>query len=913
MNLLLHTKIQVPKTFGALLERPRLLTLLDQCLQVPVTLLAAPAGFGKTTLLCQWVRAAPDRVRAPTHIAWLSLDQGDSALDTFLAYCIAAMRVNYPNACDETLRLLAGSQIPSDEALTISFVNEIAALDQELQAGAAHLVLILDDYQDLTGDAVNRLIAAWMKHPPARLHLVLGCRHDPALPFARWRAQNQTLELRSQALRLTHAEIAAYLERAVPIEWSDAQITLFENKTEGWAAGLQLIALAVREQSEAQRLIAELNAPQSHIANYLFQEVLARQPQELQTNLLRLSILDRFNAELCETVCADLTEPGTTFLARLLQANLFVVGLDDEGRWFRFHQLFQQLLQFQLKQHVSAAERAQLHARALDWFAAHNDIETALTHAFAAGESGRAAELVAQHRQRLMNQEQWQQLAAWLAKFPNDVLPCYPDLLLAKAWYTRTVHFDLAATSALTQQAADALAGHTFPPQRAAELAAEIDALRSMEAYRIPDADRVIALASHAVQVLSNAHYLAYQYAYLQLAAAYQLKGDLARGLSLIRQAQTQEILDGFATHSRAVGGEAMMQWMAGNLTAMRALGKRLLTHAEQSGLHDSLTWGRYFVAAASYMQNDLDAAEWNAAQALHDPNPAGSFRPTIDSILILALVYQAKKMTERAREALDEALGWAVEKNSAALQEIVQAFQAELALRQGDFALAKRWYLTAHALPIAGSMANFTSPFLTIPKILLAQNTVTSRRQALAFLETLETHLTAQHNVRFLIDTFALQALTHEARGDAAAARAALERALTLAEPGRFVRVFVDLGAPMAKLIQQRAQTRAANDYLREILRAFQDSAQPETRQNQDSPPEKLTGREQAVLELLAQRLSNKEIARELVISPLTVKTHTDNIYQKLGVNSRQEAVRVARSYGLLNGAAQFENLSLR
>ncbi len=904
MNLLLHTKTQVPKTFGTLIERPRLLALLDQCLQVPITLLAAPAGFGKTTLLCQWVRAAPNRAHTPVCIAWLSLDERDSHLDTFLAYCIAALRAGYPQACDETLRLLAGSQILSEEALAISFVNEIAALDQELQAGPTHLVLVLDDYHTIVGDAVNQLLAALMKNPPERLHLILGCRHDPALPFTRWRAQNQTFELRSHALRLTHAESAAYLKRAVPIEWSDAQLATVEDKTEGWAAGLQLFALAVREQAEAQRLVAALEAPQREIANYLFQEVLTRQPQELQTNLLQLSILDRFNAELCEAVCADLSETGTAFLTRLLQANLFVIGLDDEGRWFRFHQLFRQLLQYQLKQCASGAEWASVHARALDWFAAHGDVETALTHAFAAGAVERAVELVAQHRQRLMNQEQWQRLADWLSQFPNAVLTRHPDLLLAKAWYMRTINFDLAATRALTDQAAAALAEQTLPPQRAAELGAEIDALRSMEAYRIPDADRVIALAGHAIQVLSNAHYLINQYAYLQLAAAYQLKGELARGLSLIRQAQTQEILDGYATHSRAAGGEAMIQWMAGNLTLMYELGKRILERAKPSGLHDSITWGRYFVAAASYMQNDLATAEWNAAHALNDPNPSGSFRPTIDSALILALVYQAKKMPERAREVLDEAYSWALEKNSAPLKESVQAFQAELALRQGNLALAWRWYLTARDLPIAGSMANFTSPLLTIPKILLAQNTAARQRQALTFLLTLEAHLTAQHNVRFLIDVLALQALTQDARGDAKAARAALDRALTLAEPGGFLRAFIDLGAPMAKLIQQRTHARPANAYLRKILHAFHDNAPAQTRQDENTPPEELTGREQAVLRLLAQRLSNKEIAHELLISPLTVKAHTDHIYQKLGVNSRQDAARIAREFGLLNGS---------
>lgn len=901
MQLLLGAKTQVPKTFGQLIERPRLLAQLDRCLTVPITLVSAPAGFGKTTLLCQWVNAAALRALPRTRIAWLSLDEGDSRLEVFLAYFIAALRVVYPDACDRTFHLLAGSQTISEEALSISMVNELAELEGTLQVQQEHLVVALDDYHSIEGHAVNQLLTALMKNPPDGFHLILGSRHDPALPLARWRAHDRALELRTKDLRLNHTEVVTFLREAVPIEWNDAQISAFEEKTEGWAAGLHLISLAVREQAEAQRLAAHLDVTQEQIANYLFEEVLARQPRALQTQLIQLSILDRFNAALCETVCRDLKESGAELLAHLSAANLFLVGLDSQGEWFRFHQLFQQLLRYQLKQRVSAAEQTRLHRDAMNWFAEHNDIEQALMHAFAAGEIAGAAELVAKHRRQLMNQEQWQRLAGWLSGFSNETLAQSPDLLLTKAWLTRTINFDLEATAVLARQAANALALHKYPRQRTAELGAEIDTLLALEAYRVPDPDRAATLAAHAVQVLPTDSYLVRHFAYLQLAAAYQMQGDLERGIRLLRDAQTEEILSGYDAHARASGSEAVIQWVAGNLPAMLERGKYILSKTETNGFYDTGAWGHYFVAAASYMRNDLVTAEINAAMVLNDPNPSGSFRPTLDSALILALVYQAKQMPDRARKVLDEALGWAIEKHSDTLIQVMQAFQAALALRQGNLTLANQWYLTTRHLTVGGAMVHFSSPLLTLPQVLLAQNTEASRQQAHDFLQELQRHLDAIHNVRFRIDAFALQAVVYDARGDSDAAMRALNQSLALAEPGGFVRVFVDLGTPMAKLVQLRARERDAGEYVKQIARAFPNGSAAPSRNDTSFPIEPLTERENVVLQFLARRLTNKEIARELYISPLTVKAHTDHIYQKLGVNSRQDAARVAHELGLL------------
>lgn len=907
MTSLLKTKTQIPHTFGHLIERPRLLHYLDHIPTVPLTLLSAPAGFGKTTLLTQWISQRRNRKLPTVRAAWLSLDDQDGDLRTFLSYFVAALRTVYPDACIETGHLISSSEILSDQALAIALVNELDELGKgEERAEQPHVVLVLDDYDLVNNDAINTLLTAIMRHPPRRLHLVLVCRYDPALPLARWRTENQLLELRSKDLRLNRAEIEQFLRQAVPIDWSPAQIAALDERTEGWAAGLHLFALTMQDPAGAERIARVMGVSQQHVMNYLMEEVLTRLPSDIQRHLIQISTLNRFNAELCEAVCDDMSESGAEFIAELERANLFLVGLDDAGIWYRFHPLFRELLQSQLKLRHTPAERAVLHTRAMDWFAKTSSISEALAHAFAGGEVGAAAELVAKHRHMLMNYEDWPRLDRWLDKFPGETIAQYPDLLLAKAWVARVLSFDLVVTAVLAQQASNLLDAQKVPDIHSAALRAEVDVLRAMQVYRIEaNSRRAIALIERALDVLPLEWSMVRMHAYLFLAAGFQVQGDLSRAIEVLHQGRTEEVMSPYSKRARALIGESFIHWMSGNLPAMLESARQRYQLNSEPEYSETGAWARYFTAAASYERNDLATAEASAAAALNDPNPWGNFRAAVDCAAILALVYQARNLPEQAREVLDDMLRWALEKHSDTLTESIRAFQAELALRQGDMVTANRWFAGFGNPTPSGTIPNFSSPFITAVRVLIAQNTPVSRRRAAESLARLETHLSAIHNVRFLIDVFALKALLHEQMGDRERAFKALVRALALAEPGGFIRPFVDLGEPMEKLLIAHVRRDGRSAYLAALLDAFRKAAAPATPKPFAGLIEPLSEREMHVLELLAKRLTNKEIAQELLISPLTVKAHTDHIYQKLGVNSRQDAVSLAFNLGLLPRAA--------
>ncbi|MCC7163688.1 MAG: hypothetical protein IT331_14430 [Anaerolineae bacterium] len=904
LNLRLATKTRIPRPIGYLLERPRLLRLLDHSLDVPLTILSAPAGFGKTNLLCQWLAYRRDRNTPRVCGAWLSLDEHDENPRNFLSYFVAALRTVYPDGFAATEKLLSSSQISSEQTILVSLVNELDELGAQGQAKKEHLVLVLDDYHLVNNDAVNSLLSAILRHPPQRLHLVLCCRHDPALPLSRWRTENRLLELRPEDLRFNRTETEQFLRQAVSIDWTPAQLDALDTRTEGWAAALRLVTLTVHDAAGADRIAGAHTLHHHHLMNYLLDEVIARLPAQLESCLIKISILDRFNAELCQQVCAEMGESGVRFIAELQRANIFLVGLDEAGTWFRFHTLFQETLRSQLALRYDDLERAALHKRAMAWFARNNFIEEALAHAFAADDITGAAELVATHRHRLMDAEQWQRLEHWLAMFCDDNLACFPDLLLAKAWVMRVTRFDLTITAALARQASDLVPKTDLAPDLRKALQAEADVLLGMDLYRsAADADQFISIGKQALEAAPAQRYTIRSNAYILMATGYQTKGEIRNALEGLRRYRTEEVLSGYADRRRAFVSEALIQWLAGNLPAMLELTKAPVgREASESLLYfDTDSWRHYLRAAASYQRDDLKTAETHAAFLLNDPNPSGSFRPMLESMFILASVYQARKMPERAVEVLEEALSWTMEKHSDMLSESVRAFRAQLALMQGDMVTANRWLAGYTDAGAFGVFSGFNVPFLSAIRIWIAQNSPESRQRAAELLARLQEHLTMTHNARFLIEVYALWAMLYESRGDRARALEMLKQATVLGEPGGFIRLYVDLGEPMSRLLAELARRERASDYIKTVLAVFQKTYSPPQPAQSAALIEPLSAREFVVLQLLAKRFSNKEIAQELIISPLTVKAHTEHIYQKLGVNSRQDAVKLAIELGLL------------
>jgi LuxR family maltose regulon positive regulatory protein len=645
--------------------------------------------------------------------------------------------------------------------------------------------------------------------------------------------------------------------------------------------------------------------------DYLLHEVLSHVPPEIEEFLVKTSILDTLYGPLCDAVTdADGgAGRGQSNLEMLEETNLFTVALDEQGLWYRYHHLFQGLLRSRLTHKLDAHAIDALHCRASAWYASHDYLEAALEHALAGHDLAGAEQLVAQHRHHLLDTEQRPRLQRWLRAFPDDAVAHSPELLLAKAWSTAPGRADSHTVLAQVDQAQALIEQMTGAPERARQLQGEIDTLRSIEkGFAANNPQGVIALTTRALETMPQAWYWVRATAWLQLAIAYQLAGQLERAYTVLAAGQLEDTAVIHAPRVRVAGAGALIDWMAGDLSRFIQTSQTVVGISHAANLHESLGYGHCFLATACYQRNNLAAAEEHAS-IVQAQRYAGDPIAVAQSAFILAMVHQARGRPEEARLVLAHVNDYLLEARSEALLPAVQAFGADLAAMQGDLATAGEWAATVGPLLPFSIMAFFYAPQLALPRILIRLDTPASRRQAAAALARVEAFVTATHNTRYTIDVLALQALCAAAEGNAPAALQMIEQAVRLAQPGGFIRVFVDLGPAMADLLERLARRSAAVDYIRQILDAFPAASAPAA--SAPSPSrrptiqpvlvEPLSNRELEVLALLAQRQSAKEIAQHLTISERTAKRHTANIYQKLAVNNRRAAVATASTLGIL------------
>lgn len=874
--------------------------MLSQGLSRPLTLISAPAGYGKTVLASSFLQ------NCGLPWVWLSLDDHDNDLRLFLEYLVAALSSLSPGALRETQSLLAANSLPSVTVIADTLLNELDEL-------ACEFCLVLDDLQVIQDQAIYSFLTALMLHPLPGMHLMLLTRQDPPLGLQAFRARDQMSEIRAHDLRFTAAEAAEFLEQAVAVPLQGDVLAALAEQTEGWAAALRLTALALRYRGDVDPQLAQLHAENRYVMDYLVNEVLVRIPPELEDFLIKTSILDL----LCDSLCDAVMEPedrvhqGQSYLQRLEAMNLFTVSLDEQGHWYRYHHLFQALLRRQLTSKLSSQEIEALHRRASAWYAQHGSLEQALEHALAGNDTPGAVQLVAEHRHALLNSEQWSRLERWLRLFPAATVEQYPDLLLVKVWVAvigpgAPAHMILH----MLDQAQDNITRGVAPPERARQIEGEIAALRSMErTFAVDDPQGTITLATRALELMPHEWRLARAQARLHLAGAYQSSGQLDRAYALLAAAQQEETVTSPIPRLRLLASACFIYWIAADLTSTALAAQQTINVGQAiEDQRESLGWAHYFLASVYYQRNDLAAAELHA-NCVQDLRHVCAHVAFVQSAILLAEIQQARGAPAAARDVIERLKSYLAGIPSGALQLFVGAFEAELAALQGDPESAGYWATTVGpGLPLS-IMSNHFAPQFTLPKVLLRMNTPVSRQQAAAALERLHTFVTSTHNTRFTIDVLALQALYYTAEGDEPAALNALEQAVTLAQPGGFIRVFVDLGPGLVKLLQRLAKRVGTTKYIEQILAAFAAEPAPSDRARPLSAlaapsaalVEPLTDREIEILELLAQRFSAKEIAQRLIITERTVNRHIANIYQKLAVNKRREAVAAARALGVL------------
>ena len=905
-NVLVTTKFHVPR--AGFVPRPRLLARLAQGMERGLTLVCTPAGFGKTTLLGDWAR----RSRRPT--AWLSLDAGDNDPALFWRYVAAALDRVRPGVGEQVAMLLRGPQQPPLEAVVTTVINELALLPD-------YVMLVLDDYHLIEASPVHESVAFVLDRLPPGLRLVLASRSAPPFPRARLRASGQLAELRAAELRFTLDETAAFVWKTTGLDLPAASIAALQDRTEGWVAGVQLAALSLQGRPDPAGFIATFAGSNRYVLDYLTEEVLARQPEQVVRFLLETSVLERLSGPLCDAV-TDATG-GQARLEALERANLFVVPLDEVRRWWRYHHLFADLLRVRLAQ--ERPERVpELHRAAAAWHEGHGSADDAVRHALAAGEVDWAARLVERHVESLLRRSEGATLRRWLGGLPTETVRARARLCLAQA-VTAVVGSRVEAIEPLLVDAERAFAASGDEPHepscgRALSVLANVPAsiafLRAELARLRGDAGRAVAFDQQALRHLGEPDWLLRSLVAWNLAMADWLRGRLEPAEHALAEvvAERQAAGEGYLA-MRVCYDLGQVQRAQGRLDAALATYRRGLEPANETGSQLSAA-GILHVGMAEvlYEQDELAAALDHATQAVALCRQLAFTQSLATGLAILARIRHAQGDAAGALDAMGQAELIELSPEVVALLNPVPAWRAGLLLTRGELAEAARW-ANERGLGVTDEPSYpREGEYLVLARVLLAEQ---EPNQALGLLERLHAQAVAEERTGSAIELGALRALALEAQGDHAASLTALAKALALAGPAGFVRVFVDHGSPMARLLDRLAAANRAGrvalpcavppDYLDRLARAFKPGgARAASRTDRNiaglvALVEPLSDRELEVLGLLAAGKSNQQIADELFVVLDTVKKHVGHILDKLGAANRTQAVARARMLRLL------------
>jgi len=907
---LLETKLYVPRPRRGLVARPRLSERLNRGAASKLTLISAPPGFGKTTLLAEWLASAPARERSA---AWLSLDSSDNQPTSFWPYLIAALQTVLPGVGARALALLQEPQAPPIETVLATLLNELSGAPNDI-------VLVLDDYHEVDTHDIQGGMAFLLEHLPHQLHLVVTTRADPALPLARLRARGELVEIRAADLRFTADEAAAYLNDVMGLDLAAQDITALEGRTEGWIAALQLAALSMQGRDDVAGFIAGFAGDDRYIVDYLVEEVLQRQPARVRSFLLQTSILGRLSGPLCDAITGD--DGGKTMLDALDRGNLFLVPLDDRRRWYRYQHLFADVLRSHLLEEQS--DRVpDLHRRASEWYEQNGERSEAVRHALAAEDFERAADLIELAVPAMRRSRQEAVMLAWLQALPDEVFAVRPVLSVHHAG-ALLLHGRLDGVEARLQDAERWLEmraeGQERPKTASAErivvdeeefrrLPVGIAIYRAAQALAIGDVPNTVKFARQALDLAAEEDHLRRGSAAGLLGLAYWTSGDLEAAhrsyavcmASLHKVGHVSDVM-GCAL---ALADIRIAQGRLGD--AKRTFEQALQLANEQGGAPALRGTADMHVGLSelSLERDDLDAALRHLQTSRESGEHAGLPQNAYRWRVAMARIRKAEGDLDAALDLLHGAEGLYLSDYFPRVRPIA-ALMARVWVAQGRLGEALGW-AREQGLSAEDDLSYLREfEHITFARVLLARSIQDradhSTREAVELLERLLQAAQEGSRTGSVIELLVLRALAHQIHGNIPAALAPLERALTLAEPEGYVRMFVDEGPPMAVLLEAAATQEITPTYVRRLLTALGKAVD-------DAPArqgliEPLSERELDVLRLLGTDLDGPAIARQLVLSLHTVRSHTKNIYTKLGVNNRRTAVRRAEELDLLSQA---------
>ena len=917
---ILATKLYIPPPRAKIVLRPRLIERLNDGLSsgCKLTLISASAGFGKTTLVSEWVAGCGRPV------AWLSLDEGDNDITRFLTYFVTALQTIAANIGTGMLGALQSPQPPPIESILAALINEIVTPPDNPSTSpfgqsGQRFIFVLDDYHIIDSKPVDNALSFLLEHLPPQMHLVITTREDPQFPLARLRARGQLTELRATDLRFTPTEAAEFLNRAMSLQLPAEDIAALETRTEGWITGLQLAALALQGslsmqgRPDSSHFIQSFTGSHRFVLDYLVEEVLQGQPEYIRSFLLQTSILERLSETLCDTVTEQAGSSG--ILETLERGNLFIVPLDDQRKWYRYHHLFSEVL----LAHALEEQPDQipfLHKRASIWYEQNSLPAEAIRHALAGRDFERAAWLIEKTYPAMDTSFQSIAWLGWVRKLPEEVVRTRPVLSLDYA-QALADSGEFEASKPWLQNAEQRLEGPAEGMVVADEaqfrtLPAIIALAHSAHAQAQGDIESTVKYAELALELSPEEDSYSHAMAAVTLGMAYWSYGDLDGA---------QKALSAWINSCQKVGN-IIFAIVSGGYQADIIVAQGHLREAERTykqSIQLASTHGQSVrhVTANLYLGLGLlyheQGDQQSAAQYLQKSAEMGEQTALMDWSyrwrLAQARLKESVGDTEAALDLLDESKRLYF-KASVPNFHPIDALKARIYLRQGRLSEALEW-ARERGLSVDDDLS-YLGEFehITLARILIAphQNDLLagSIHQALSLLERLLQAAETGRRMGSVIEILVVQALAFQSQGKVSQALVSLKRALALAEPEGYVRIFVDEGEPMRSLIekQSRGQDETFHGYVNKLLTAFaQPTAIPQPRPNNlhSMIIEPLSERELEVLRLLGTELSGPEIARKLIVSLNTMRSHTKNIFNKLGVNNRRAAVRRAEELDLL------------
>jgi LuxR family maltose regulon positive regulatory protein len=954
---LVMTKLYIPPVRPELVPRRRLIERLDAGLRRKLTLISAPAGSGKTTLLSEWASGCGRAV------AWISLDGGDNDPVRFLAYLVAALQtipgLNTARVGESILvalqapRFVEGDTFKDADALPIGPLLT-GLINRIISADPAPFVLVLDDYQAINAPPNHKALTWLLDHAPPQMHLVIATRSDPPWNLSRLRGRGELSELRQADLRFKPEEIARFFSQVAGLDPSEDEIAALASRTEGWIAGLQMAALALRgpspvlpaagqkgargsvdgadpalpttdplapvtRESEGagdrplsnSHFIQALAGSRRYIMDYLVEEVLQRQPASVQTFLLQTSILDLLTGPLCDAVTGQRNSQAT--LEGMARANLFILSLDGERRWYRYHRLFADLLRIRLHQ-LQPEQASTLHRRASEWYERHRLTTAAIEHALSARDFQRAARLIGELGSTMWGHSEHATLSRWLEALPDSVVRSQPQLCTFSAWLLfaagqhQPAEMRLQAAERGLGLTTDGSAPPEGPTQPCApdtvDLQGEVAAIRALMASFRGDLPAIRRFARQARACLTEESGIWRALVAMALGTAYSMSGDMASAERVYSEAATLSQAAGNVYLAlNAIMRLALNQRHQGRLQRAGEVCRQGLELVNESGLAQTTLAGGLFALWGEILceRNDLDGALCYAKEGLKLCQRGDSVGALGFSHLALARVLYARRDWAGIEDIMHNLEKLARESDLPIwITSGIAAWKAGLWIAQHKFALAAG-LLQERGLGVANDVSYLReAEYLSLARLLIAQARFEESGQ---LLSRLRQAAEAEGRVGWVIAIQVLSALALQARGDDDQALVALESALSVAEPEGYVRIFLDEGQPMARLLYAAAARGIRPEYTGRLLAAYPEVELSPTVSSEPASEliEPLSERQVEVLQLIAEGLTNREIAQRLFLSLSTIKVHTYHIYRKLEVHKRNQAVAKARALGIL------------